>query len=416
MSWQDEITDGFPAPRDDEPAALRQDILDELSDHLQCAYRRERQRTDDENEARRNVMTRFGDARRIARRIWLDAMKEKIMSQRITLVLVALIAAACIAASAFAWVAVREGREVNDAILAKLEEWRQASAPAASMDWSSVELRLVQGRQGGPPAEGYTASLQGNLYGNPEGLASPVLEEAAGTNGEIDFGPVRPGSHTLLVRTPWGENSMRQIVVRPGRPFFDEVVCPADPPSDAHIEFKLEWPGELEDQRLWVLCQFIPMGREITGQEWRSERGQHRWVLLMADDQVVKPVGVVETKQVESQPSGPVLYETRLRVPEPMTPEPAVEWREGNYLLGNVMAIRPSRNPEELTSNHLLVVGQRHYASPNLIPVDSELPRFQAQPDQQNRWNIPLGPRLVDEIRTKLPMVEKIAGRRSGDG
>ena len=33
----DDLTAALPSPRDDEPASLRQDIVDELSDHLHCA-------------------------------------------------------------------------------------------------------------------------------------------------------------------------------------------------------------------------------------------------------------------------------------------------------------------------------------------------------------------------------------------
>ena len=38
----DNLAADLPAPRDDEPPSLRQDILDELADHLDFAIRRER--------------------------------------------------------------------------------------------------------------------------------------------------------------------------------------------------------------------------------------------------------------------------------------------------------------------------------------------------------------------------------------
>ena len=37
----EDLTASLPPERDDEPVSLRQDILDELNDHLQCAVRRE---------------------------------------------------------------------------------------------------------------------------------------------------------------------------------------------------------------------------------------------------------------------------------------------------------------------------------------------------------------------------------------
>ena len=41
MDFRDTLSALLPPPRDDEPASLRQDILDELGDHLACAYNRE---------------------------------------------------------------------------------------------------------------------------------------------------------------------------------------------------------------------------------------------------------------------------------------------------------------------------------------------------------------------------------------
>src|SRR6266481_5816047 len=73
----------LPPPRDDEPASLRQDILDELADHLNSSYHRELLRGFDPAAARARAWERFGDPAAVARRLWLDAMKGKIMAQRV---------------------------------------------------------------------------------------------------------------------------------------------------------------------------------------------------------------------------------------------------------------------------------------------------------------------------------------------
>ena len=41
IEFRERLSALLPPPRDDEPASLRQDILDELADHLICAYNRE---------------------------------------------------------------------------------------------------------------------------------------------------------------------------------------------------------------------------------------------------------------------------------------------------------------------------------------------------------------------------------------
>ena len=101
MSWPEVVSQGFPPPRDDELAHLRRDITDELADHLDCAMRRELRRTDDETAAERAVLDRFGNPQRLARRLWWNAMKEKVMKDRIMLVAVVLLIAACVVTSEY---------------------------------------------------------------------------------------------------------------------------------------------------------------------------------------------------------------------------------------------------------------------------------------------------------------------------
>lgn len=73
----------LPAPHDDEPPSLRSDIVDELLDHLQCAFRREVLKDGDEGAAEKRVLDRFGDPRKLARRLWRQAMWSRIMGKRI---------------------------------------------------------------------------------------------------------------------------------------------------------------------------------------------------------------------------------------------------------------------------------------------------------------------------------------------
>jgi hypothetical protein len=83
MDFRDSVSMMMPPHRDDEPASLRQDIIDELGDHLARAYNRELLGGVDPTAARQRVLDRFGDPAAMARRLWFDAMKGKIMTQRI---------------------------------------------------------------------------------------------------------------------------------------------------------------------------------------------------------------------------------------------------------------------------------------------------------------------------------------------
>ena len=94
MDFRETLSAQLPPPQPDEPAGLRQEILDELNDHLVCAYHREILRGADRSVARRRVLEQFGDPAELACRLWLDAMRGKIMAQRVFIGTCALVAAA----------------------------------------------------------------------------------------------------------------------------------------------------------------------------------------------------------------------------------------------------------------------------------------------------------------------------------
>ena len=81
--------------------ACAQDIIDELGDHLACAYNREFVRGEGSSVVRQRVLERFGDPAALARRLWFDAMKGKIMAQRV-LIATCLVVMLCCGASV-AW-------------------------------------------------------------------------------------------------------------------------------------------------------------------------------------------------------------------------------------------------------------------------------------------------------------------------
>ena len=76
MGWYDEAEQGLPPQRHREPTALRQEILDELTDHLTLAAERESESgVEDERQIRTRVLKKFGNPAAIARTLWWDAMK-----------------------------------------------------------------------------------------------------------------------------------------------------------------------------------------------------------------------------------------------------------------------------------------------------------------------------------------------------
>ena len=82
-----DVVADLPAPLDDEPPSVRQDIADELADHLACAFRRELIRNSDDAAAQERTLDRFGNPQRVAYRLWFQAMWGHIMLNRFTRVL-----------------------------------------------------------------------------------------------------------------------------------------------------------------------------------------------------------------------------------------------------------------------------------------------------------------------------------------
>jgi hypothetical protein len=119
MDWPPDLAAWLPAPRDDEPAELRRRIAAELRDHWDLALARERLICGDEEEAAQRVLRRFGDPRSIARRLWFDAMKERIMTQRILIATCLVVSAAATAAVALAWRMAGQSAQAGQALLAQ---------------------------------------------------------------------------------------------------------------------------------------------------------------------------------------------------------------------------------------------------------------------------------------------------------
>ena len=113
--WEfDESAAQFPAPRGEEPANLRRDIVAELADHLTCARRREQlaEGPQTEEAVRGRVLDRFGDPAAVARKLWLDWMWEKVMSQRILVGVCVLMAVMSCVALGLAWASLSRQQEM----------------------------------------------------------------------------------------------------------------------------------------------------------------------------------------------------------------------------------------------------------------------------------------------------------------
>jgi hypothetical protein len=204
MDFRNTLSALLPEPRDDEPANLRRDILDELADHLACAYRRELLRGADPALAAQRVLERFGDPAAMARRLWFEAMRDKIMAQRMLIATCVVVMAACITAVAVSWhwmnqdqslraraaaeaieanrrmsEALAQSQAANQEMLKQMRDMSQAVLHPVSPEWNPVIFKLAEDTADGPPAAGFSLTLT-----EQEGRNSPTTSRRLQTSGD----------------------------------------------------------------------------------------------------------------------------------------------------------------------------------------------------------------------------------------
>jgi len=341
MHWPPDIADDLPAPRDDEPSSLRQDIADELRDHLQCAFTRELHVTRDEQAAQEKALDRFGDPRAIARKLWFDALKDNIMSQRLTFVALALVALISFGSAGTTWfllnqarkaneamlsqsreataelldqsrdanrALVEQGQKANEALVAKLGELSASSRGAAEMpaspEWNSVKCRLYTGERPGSPAAGYEVTVSGFVLDTAKEVTVSRVTDSAGI---ADLGLMRPGQHNLKIKAPWGDQRHPTLItVLPGKAHVEEIQCPAGRPEKTDVTFHVDWPEELRNRDLWAVVSLTGDAGVIGGQRWYAMNREHEFVVVLQPDGMALPfpVGRVPRYRVNSQFGG----------------------------------------------------------------------------------------------------------------
>jgi hypothetical protein len=300
MPWDDQIESGFPVPDPDEPESLRQDILDELRDHIECAMNRELLKDGDSNKAQQRVLVRFGDPLKIVRRLWVEAMQEKLMSKRLNVITVAILSIACVVACGMTWSMAqqlqratenaqqasikllqqgeytnRELAKQNQAIMQRLAAIAEKDGkPTASLDWNPFRVQVVKDDSSKSPAQGFIVGFRGNAHTASEEV---VLSEKSDAQGMVDFGVVRPGTYSVAVTTPWGETHSTSTLVRPGTEHTISVTCPAQDTKKVAIDFEVKWPDSIpDDPDLVFTCEVARTdSRQVDGEDWFPSNSVH---------------------------------------------------------------------------------------------------------------------------------------------
>lgn len=240
MEWRDELKEALPSPRRDEPASLRRDIEDELADHLHCAMAREGATATDETQARRAVLERFGNPRRVAYKLWWDAMKEKIMKDRLLAAASILLMLTCAVALAALWLTLKENREVNAALLAQLKAIASAPAPIPA-GMAVFKLKAAQGTPEGKPASELLFILIGSPFKDSQEETLKLVTDA---EGNASCGPIRPGTYQLKYQGVY--NMDKSITLFAGQTLQTTLVTPTDlEPPQVETNLSADIPTDL---------------------------------------------------------------------------------------------------------------------------------------------------------------------------
>lgn len=448
MEWRDDIAAGLPSPSQDEPASLRQDILDELADHLSCAVHREHLRaaheetpesgTDrpDDGAIQQRVLDRFGDPARIARQLWFDAIKEKLMLQKFATALAAAAAAAAIAACVMLWIAVDSGRravadaieaqrldreqnaKANAALLAKLESLAaNANKPPRTMEWNPLKFQLLLGDKGAEPAVGYRVAVRGSLYGAKQMTG---MEKRSNKSGIVDFGAVRPGEYEVNLRTPWHFSLNRHIVVSPGQDKVVTLRCPRERVVETRVKMQVELPKDLLDRNVSVMVELFNPLQSAGKTTWS---GSSNWRQFLCDGRT--PARAVnwngEQSGFGSSPSTSRFAYGSTAEDVQTVGMPPPTWYTARYRIDQLDVLVRSDSPFSRRQRPVNIAGpavdreaRREKTTWAVLGQASFYdsngyhgPTFQPQAGKDNVWTIKLPEQLLKQARERLRAFEE---------
>jgi hypothetical protein len=402
MDFRDALSTELPAPRDDEPSGLRQEILDELADHLACSYNRELLRGANPGEARRRVIERFGDPAAVARRLWLDAMRGRIMTRRFVIATCLVVSLASLSVAGVMWrqtaqvqrdsaravaEAIRlmsdqseKARASQQALLEQLHEMSETIRSTKSLDWNPVSIKLTEETADGPPVAGAEITLTEWQFGGGSGQGgtasawNEVATRVTDRSGIADLGLVRPGDYSFHVTRSWDQGSelaSGQFKIEPGSRIDKRIVCPKVPLGRVPVRVRLAWPADLAKENLALYATFTP--EPIT-------RGELSWTI--SDDRPSDRSSGLGRSRMPRSGAMPAARRSVLLGPgtamaqvrpsreaaylwtSPMSPVPsrwlraevsssdlreikelaeAIEFEQGTYRLSGILVLRPSQ-------------------------------------------------------------------------
>ena len=301
----DEISNRLPPLRDDEPATLRQNIVDEILDHMHVSLRRELLvNGGDEAGARQRVLDKFGNPQEIARRLWFQAMRSRIMTQRIAIGTSVFSVLVCVALVGMMGSLMREQQQANAALLERMATLIPAGVqpPSVRMPQKSLlQIRIEPDTADGVSLEKYSASVQ-RLPDIEHPAASGVLSLSFDQAGVANCGYTEPGRFRATITTPWHERVVVDFDVQKDQDHLESITVPGRIAELTKVIFRIDdLPPELADKSIGLVMRLRPRGERIVADRHWKPNGW-RWPVPMPMAFFTSDLGLLTT--LEPDPAG----------------------------------------------------------------------------------------------------------------
>lgn len=280
MDWFNELTAKLPRRNDAEPPGLREQIVAELRDHLECDFRREMITAGDEATAWQRVKTKFGNPAEVALRLWLDAMKGKLIMQKLSVAFLTALVCLCLVMIGFMWNNFSAQAEVQRESLAKISEQFKVQidrlveqipkvraeqiSVAVPVKGDSTKFSLTLEFEGVAPTEFFEI----HIY-QPNTKVRLTARMQAGRTFHCDS--LSSGKYSIQIFSPWGEEYQSKILIGPGRDNNLVVHTPAARPDYTEIGFRFTYLDNFkltEKDRLLLLVSGRNTNRTIGTSQW----------------------------------------------------------------------------------------------------------------------------------------------------
>ena len=177
------------------------------------------------------------------------------MRERLVLVLAGVLLITVLVGGLLTWQSMKMTREVNQAILAKLDSMNtSAPRPEVSENWAKAKIRLVRGTSADPPVVGKQVAFVGKAFNDAD---STSFDGTSDSQGATMFGPVRPGVYGIGIQYPLLRLGRANVNLFPGQLCETTITVPEWADTTCDVQVRVAPRGQIKEGTL-LTCMLLP--------------------------------------------------------------------------------------------------------------------------------------------------------------